>query len=205
MTSDPGSDDASGAPTTLRPAPSGRRAGLIVVLVAVAIGVLILDQVSKLVAVARLEGRPPVDLIGDWLTLTFLRNPGAAFSLGTGSTVVFTVVAAIVVVVILRTARKLRSVWWAVALGALLGGAVGNLTDRLVRDPGFPAGHVVDFISVKYFAVFNVADMAIVGSAILMVVLSLLGVELGGPRAESGGGSDSEPAAPDDPGTAPDG
>jgi signal peptidase II len=205
VTSDPGQRDEQDGPTPPRPVAPGGRAALIVVLVAVAIGVLILDQVTKLVAVARLEGQPPMELIGDWLTLTFLRNPGAAFSLGTSSTVVFTIVAAIVVVVILRTARKLRSVWWAVALGALLGGAVGNLTDRLVREPGFPAGHVVDFISVKYFAVFNVADMAIVGSAILMVVLSVLGVELGGPRAEPDAADTGEPAPRDQAGAAPDG
>lgn len=148
----------------------------------VAAGVWVIDQATKWWAVKSLEGQDTIHLIGDLLTLSFLRNPGAAFSLGSGSTVLFTVVAVVVVVVILRTARRLHSIWWAVALGALLGGALGNLTDRLLRTPGFPSGHVVDFIAVKYFAVFNCADMAIVGSAILMVVLSLLGVEFGGER-----------------------
>jgi signal peptidase II len=185
--------------TTAEPTSARRgRPALVVVLVVVAGSIWLLDQLAKWLAVARLAGRPPVELIGDWLTLTFLRNPGAAFSLGTGSTVVFTVVAAVVVVVILRSARRLRSAWWAVALGGLLGGALGNLTDRLLREPGFPAGHVVDFISVKYFAVFNVADMAIVGSAILMVVLSLLGVELAGRPARAV--PEPEPTAPPDEG-----
>ena len=155
---------------------------LLWLVLAVALAVWIIDQVTKWLAVARLEGKAPIQLVGDWLTLDFLRNPGAAFSLGSGSTVLFTIVAVAVVVVILRVARRLRSVWWAIAFGALLGGALGNLTDRLTRAPGFPSGHVVDFISVKYFAVFNCADMAIVGSAVLMVVLSLLGVEFGGER-----------------------
>jgi signal peptidase II len=112
--------------------------------------------------------------------------------------VLFTVVAVVVVVVILRTARRLHSIWWAVALGALLGGALGNLTDRLLRTPGFPSGHVVDFIAVKYFAVFNCADMAIVGSAILMVVLSLLGVDFARRRGEAVG--DPPGGSPDSPG-----
>lgn len=164
------------------PAPARPRGDprMVVVLLGVALLVWVIDQTAKLLVVARLEGHPPVKVIGDWLTLDAIRNPGAAFSLGTGSTFVFTAIAIAVVVVILRTARRLRSAWWAVALGGLLGGAVGNLTDRMFRAPGFPSGHVVDFISVQHFAVFNCADMAIVGSAILMVALSMFGVELDG-------------------------
>lgn len=171
------------------------RSRLLWLVVGVAVVVWLLDQGAKWWAVVRLQDEPPIRLVGDWLTLTFLRNPGAAFSLGTGSTVIFTVVAVVVAVVIVRSARRLRSVWWAIALGGLLGGAVGNLTDRLLRQPGFPSGHVVDFISVKYFAVFNVADMAIVGSAILMVVLSLLGVPFADPGRRGG-----RHAAPEPPG-----
>lgn len=170
------------AATTRRP--SNPR--LILVLLAVALLVWIIDQTAKWLVVAHLEGHRAIRVIGDWLTLDALRNPGAAFSLGTGSTFVFTAIAIAVVVVILRTARRLHSAWWAVALGGLLGGAVGNLTDRLFRAPGFPNGHVVDFISVQHFAVFNCADMAIVGSAILMVVLSVFGVELEGRREPAG-------------------
>lgn len=171
---------------TREPAPPSAQPGgsprLLRLLITVAVVVWLIDQGSKWLAVNRLQDAAPVQVLGDWLVLTFLRNPGAAFSLGSGTTVLFTVVAVLVVVVILRTARRLRSIWWAIALGGLLGGALGNLTDRLFREPGFPAGHVVDFISVKYFAVFNAADMAIVGSAILMVLLSVLGVELSGAR-----------------------
>lgn len=202
-------DQARTSPAPSHPGSRSSRRGpaLLWLVLAVALGVWVIDQVTKWLAVTRLEGKTPVQLIGDWVTFTFLRNPGAAFSLGSGSTVLFTVVAVAVVVVILRVARRLRSVWWAIALGALLGGALGNLTDRLTRAPGFPSGHVVDFISVKYFAVFNCADMAIVGSAILMVVLSLLGVEFGGERRaehlpeadDAAGGGDADEAAGSDP------
>jgi signal peptidase II len=84
------------------------------------------------------------------------------------------------VIVVVRTSRKLGSLWWAVAFGGLLGGAVGNLLDRIFREPGFLRGHVVDFIALPHFAVFNLADSAIVCSAVLMVALALFGVELDG-------------------------
>ncbi len=190
MTLDP--DPA--APTGAGPARTRSLLGLVL---AVAAAVWVIDQGTKWWAVRSLEGHGSVELIGDLLTLSFLRNPGAAFSLGSGSTVLFTIVAVVVVAVILRTVRRLRSVWWAVALGGLLGGALGNLTDRLFRSPGFPSGHVVDFISVKYFAVFNCADMAIVGSAILMVVLSLVGVEFAGQRAAEPGAGEPAASPPD--------
>jgi signal peptidase II len=169
----------------------------VAVLVGVAVGVWLIDQVSKWLVVAHLEGHPPIVLIQGWLSLAALRNPGAAFSLGTGTTFVFTAIAIAVVVVIVRTSRRLGSLWWAVALGGLLGGAVGNLTDRVFRSPGFPSGHVVDFVSVEHFAVFNCADMAIVGSAILMVALTVFGVELSGERTRPG--SSRRPGPPADP------
>jgi len=114
--------------------------------------------------------------IGPLLWLTFARNPGAAFSIGTGMTWIFGLLAVAIIVVIWRTSRRLASVWWAVALGLLLGGAVGNLIDRLFRTPGRFQGHVVDFITVPHFAVFNLADAAITCAAILMVVLVIFGV-----------------------------
>jgi signal peptidase II len=125
------------------------------------------------------------------VTITYTRNSGAAFSLGTGFTVIFTAVAVAVVVVILRTARRLRSVGWAIALGALLGGAVGNLTDRMLRDPGVGRGHVVDWIQLPHFAVFNLADSAIVCSAVAMFLLSVSGRDLEG----TGHGAAGAPAA----------
>ena len=156
---------------------------LVRVTFAVAAVVVLLDQLTKYLVVRNLEGQPPVQVIGTWLQFEYLRNPGAAFSFGTGFTFVFTAIAATVVVVIVRTSRKLGSLAWAVALGGLLGGAVGNLIDRLFRDPGFLRGHVVDFISVPHFAIFNVADSAIVCSSILMVILALRGIEIDGRRS----------------------
>ena len=162
------------------PRPVNRR--LVAVTFGVAAAVIVLDQLTKFLAVRYLEDRPPVQVIGTWLQLEFLRNPGAAFSIGTGVTFVFTAIAITVAVVIVRTSRKLGSLGWAIALGGLLGGAIGNLLDRLFRDPGFLQGHVVDFIAVPHFAVFNVADSAIVCSSILMVLLAVRGVELDGSR-----------------------
>lgn len=156
---------------------------LIWVVLGVAALVWVLDRVTKLLAIEHLKGRPPVQVVGEWLQFTYVENTGAAFSLGTGMTVVFTLIAIVVVVVILRTSRKLGSVGWAIALGGLLGGALGNLTDRLTREPGFGRGSVVDFIALPNYPVFNVADMAVVGSAILMIVLALRGIEIDGSRA----------------------
>ena len=110
------------------------------------------------------------------------RNPGAAFSFAEGATLLFTAVAVAVVVVILRTARRLRSASWAVALGLLLGGATGNLVDRLFRSPGFARGAVVDFLDFRVWPVFNLADSAIVCGGALAVLLSFRGIELDGTR-----------------------
>ncbi|WP_328722205.1 signal peptidase II [Streptomyces sp. NBC_00247] len=153
----------------------GRRR--LVALFTVAVVAYLLDLVSKTLVVARLEHHDPVEIIGDWLKLEAVRNPGAAFSMGEAFTVVFTVIAAAVIVVIVRLARKLRSLPWAIALGLLLGGALGNLTDRLFRAPGVFKGAVVDFISPAHFAVFNLADSAIVCGGILIVILSFRGLD----------------------------
>ena len=110
--------------------------------------VYVLDVVSKSIVVATLEHETPVRLLGGAVYLVLTRNSGAAFSVGTGATVVLTVVAVVVVVVILRAARRLYSASWAVALGLVLGGALGNLTDRVLRSPGGGRGHVVDWISL---------------------------------------------------------
>lgn len=140
--------------------------------------VLVLDVVSKLIVVATLSDRAPVHLVGHTLQLTVTRNGGAAFSVGTGATILFTAVAVAVVVVIARTARRLRSRGWAVAFGLLLGGALGNLTDRVFRSPGVFRGHVVDWIELPHWPIFNLADSAIVLGGVLAVGLSLFGVEL---------------------------
>ncbi|GAA2741555.1 MULTISPECIES: signal peptidase II [Kitasatospora] len=163
-----GATAASGARALVR----RRRVG---VLLTVALLAYLIDLGSKLLVVARLEGHSPIQVIGDVMTFQVIRNPGAAFGMGQAMTVVFTAIAAAVIVVIWRIARKLYSLPWAIALGLLLGGAFGNLTDRLFRSPGIFRGHVVDFISVQHFAVFNLADSAIVCGGILVVLLSFRG------------------------------
>jgi signal peptidase II len=143
-----------------------------------ALVVLAVDVVSKALVVAKLSDRSPVHVLGHVLQLTVTRNGGAAFSVGTGATILFTAVAVVVVVIIARTARRLCSRAWAVAFGLLLGGALGNLSDRLFRSPGVFRGHVVDWIELPHWPVFNLADSAIVVGGVLAVLLSLLGVEL---------------------------
>jgi signal peptidase II len=155
--------------------PKGKRK--IAVLFAVAALAYALDLVSKMIVVARLEHHEPIELLGDWLRLEAIRNAGAAFGIGEAFTIIFTVIAAAVIVVIARLARKLYSLPWAIALGLLLGGALGNLTDRIFRSPGVFEGAVVDFIAPKSFAVFNLADSAIVCGGILIVLLSFKGLD----------------------------
>jgi signal peptidase II len=149
----------------------------------VAVFVLAADAITKAVVVAHLHS--PVRLLGGLLTLRLLRNSGAAFSIGTSMTVVFTVIAVGVIVFILRTARKLRSLPWAITLGLLLGGAAGNLSDRLFRAPGALRGSVVDWIELPHWPVFNLADSAIVCGGILAVLLAVLGLRLDGTRETS--------------------
>ena len=159
-----------------RPPPTGRRR--VGVLALIAATVLVLDLASKVAVVRNLEGRTPVELAGGLLTLRVIRNPGAAFGLGVGMTIVFSIVAAAVVVTIIRLAPRLRSLTWAMALGLILGGAVGNLIDRIARSPGPLRGHVVDFLDVMGFPwIFNVADSAIVCGGALMVLASLRGID----------------------------
>jgi len=155
--------------------PKGRRR--IAVLFTVAALAYALDLVSKMIVVAKLEHHAPIEIVGDWLKFEAIRNAGAAFGFGEAFTIIFTVIAAAVIVVIARLARKLYSLPWAIALGLLLGGALGNLTDRIFRTPGVFEGAVVDFIAPKHFAVFNLADSAIVCGGILIVLLSFRGLD----------------------------
>ncbi|MEV0490347.1 signal peptidase II [Streptomyces atratus] len=149
----------------------------IVVLFAVAVFAYLLDLISKMIVVAKLEHQQPIEIFGDWLRFDAIRNAGAAFGIGEAFTVIFTAIAATVIVVIARLARKLYSLPWAIALGLLLGGALGNLTDRIFRSPGVFKGAVVDFIAPAHFAVFNLADSAIVCGGILIVILSFRGLD----------------------------
>jgi signal peptidase II len=171
----PASEPAADGSDTA-PAPRGRRK--IGVLLAVAACVYLLDLVTKIAVVTQLEpDNESIDVVGDLLRFQVIRNAGAAFGIGQSMTLVFTLIAVIVIVVIARLARKLYSLPWAIALGLLLGGPLGNLTDRVFRSPGFLKGHVVDFIAPAHFAVFNLADSAIVCGGVLIVLLSFRGLD----------------------------
>jgi signal peptidase II len=159
------------------------------VLLGTALVVFALDLVTKVVALAQLEGREPVRVLGGLVYLQIVRNPGAAFSIATGMTWVLALVAIGVVVAIIWILPRLRSTGWALGLGLVLAGAVGNLIDRFFRAPGPLRGHVVDFVSLfgpdgQHWPVFNVADSSIVCGGILIVVLSLLGHEYDGRRSK---------------------
>ncbi|MEU6214999.1 signal peptidase II [Streptomyces sp. JL4002] len=161
-------------PESAGPAKGRRR---IAALLVVAVLAYLLDLGTKMLVVAKLEHQPPIEIIGDLLKFEAVRNPGAAFGFGEAFTIIFTAIAAAVIVVIVRLARKLYSLPWAIALGLLLGGALGNLTDRIFRSPGVFRGAVVDFIAPAHFAVFNIADSAIVCGGILIVLLSFKGLD----------------------------
>jgi signal peptidase II len=154
---------------------------LIVALVAV--GVYGLDQLAKFLIVSNLEVGDVVPLIGEFLQLHFVTNSGAAFSLASGFTWVLSLVAVGVIGFIIWFARRIQSVAWAITFGLVLGGAFGNVTDRLFREPGFGIGHVVDFIQFWIFpAIFNIADIAVVTGMGLFLLLTLRGVGLDGKR-----------------------
>jgi signal peptidase II len=165
-------------------------------LITLAAGVLLLDLATKLLVVATIGPGEDIRVLGGLLYLTQLRNVGAAFSFAEGATVLFSMIAVVVAVVIVRSARRMFSTGWAVALGLVLGGALGNLIDRIFRDPGFLRGGVVDFLSVlapdgQIWPVFNVADSAIVCGGVLGAFLALRGVEFDGsrPRPEGTAGA----------------
>jgi signal peptidase II len=170
----------------------------IAVLLGVAIGVLALDIASKAIVVATLSDRPPVRLLGGLLTLRESRNPGAAFSLGGSSeTIVFTAIAVGVAIFIIRASRRIYSPAWAVALGLLLGGSTGNLTDRLFRAPGPFRGWVVDWIELPHWPVFNVADSAITCGGVLMVALAVFGHTIEGTARTADAPASPAPARPE--------
>jgi signal peptidase II len=165
-------------------------------LLLLAAAVLVTDLVSKVVVVATVEPGADIRLFGGALYLTQLRNVGAAFSFAEGATVLFSLVAVVVAVVIVRTARRMYSTAWAVTLGLVLGGALGNLIDRIFRDPGFLRGGVVDFLSVlapdgRVWPVFNVADSAIVCGGVLGAFLALRGIEFDGSRTSADGAAEA--------------
>jgi signal peptidase II len=183
----------------LRPSAAGA------IIAVLALLVLAADQFTKYLALQNLPPEEPVHVIGDFLIFYLIRNPGAAFSLGENVTWLFTIALAVVAVVIVwLTATRVRSRLWAVALGLLLGGVLGNLTDRMFREPGFPVGHVIDFINTPWMmpAIYNVADMFIVTMMIGVALLVLFGLGLDGRRerravTEPGDQGDSAATADD--------
>lgn len=161
------------------------------------------DLVTKVLAVRHLPGRAPVTLVPEVLQLTLVRNPGAAFGMATGFTVVLSLIAVAVCIVVVRMAPRLRDATWAAALGLLLGGAVGNLTDRLFRSPGPLRGHVVDFLQFAHFPfidfpVFNVADFCITVAAALIAWQAFRGVRIDGLRESTAGRNAAEVISDDD-------
>jgi len=163
-------------------APSTPRRLLYLALVLVAVPVYAADQLTKAWAIANLRPDQPRELIGSVLQLNLIRNSGAAFSIGTGATWVLTTIACSVVVFVVITARRLGSRGWALALGLLLAGSLGNLTDRMFRAPGPGRGHVVDFLQLPHYPIFNIADSAIVSAAILIAILAFRGIGIDGAR-----------------------
>ncbi|MET7772857.1 signal peptidase II [Nocardia sp. NPDC005366] len=189
-TEEPAADAEATAPA------AAERPRRLTTLLLIAVVLYGLDLLTKTLVVAHLTPGDPVSIIGDFARFTLVRNPGAAFSMATGMTWLLTLVAAAVVIGVIRIGRTLRSPWWAIGLGMVLGGALGNLTDRLFRAPGPLQGHVVDFVAIGWWPVFNVADSAIVCGAILLVTLTVFGFEPDGTRTgrDSGGGTSTEKA-----------
>ncbi|MEH0110128.1 signal peptidase II [Tersicoccus sp. MR15.9] len=160
-----------------------RRAGYVVLLLACAAFAWVLDQSTKLWVLSTMTEGQVTPVLPPLLRWHFIRNSGAAFSFGEGHTWVFTLIMVAVALFVLTVlVRRVASWWWAIALGLLLGGTLGNLTDRLFRDPGFGVGHVIDFIALPNFAIFNMADSAIVGGVITLCVLTLLSIGISGQR-----------------------
>jgi signal peptidase II len=135
--------------------------------------VWVLDLATKLWAVSTLSDRSNIKVIGDFLQLTLVRNPGAAFSVAEGATVFLTLFGFLVMAVIFYYSTRITSKGWSVVLGLAMGGILGNLVDRIFREPGVFRGHVIDWLQIPNWPVFNVADSAIVAAAAISMVLSL--------------------------------
>jgi len=152
-------------------------------LVAVAAVAYVIDVASKTLAVEKLSGGADVELLGSWLVLHLTRNPGAAFSTGTEFTLVLSAIAIAALAVVVYLSRRVGSRAWAWALGLLLAGILGNLTDRILREPAPLRGHVVDFLMLPNWPVFNVADICINVAAGLIVLQAVRGIGIDGTRA----------------------
>ena len=197
--------EEAGTPLTSPPplsrparAPVVGRSRLYAAIAGTAVVTVVADQVTKMWALRALTPGLPRPLIGDWIQLNLIRNSGAAFSLGNQVTWLLTALALVIVAGVLVGARRVGHRGWALTFGLLLGGALGNLLDRVFREPGLFRGHVVDFLD--YFGLFigNVTDIAIVLAAALVALLTAKAVPLRGSPGADGipAGSDGKPEAP---------
>lgn len=169
--------------------------GLLLGIVGVVIGV---DQLTKVWAESRLGDGEVIPVLGELLQLRLVYNPGAALSIANGQTWLITIFVIGISIAIIRLIPRLRSRWWLSAMGLVLAGGIGNLIDRLFRDPGFGRGEVIDFIDYAGFFVGNVADIAIVGGAAIAIVLALLDIGFDGQRGTSGSDEEAVAADPDE-------
>ena len=155
---------------------------LVILTIALAAFWIVVDQVSKFVAVENLEPGIATPLIGEWFQLRLVYNPGAAFGLGTGYTWILTVIAGAVAIGLGFLVTRVRRLDWAIVIGSMLGGAISHFFDRLLREPAFANGHIVDFLDYGGFFVGNIADIALVGAACGAVLLSFLGIPFSEPE-----------------------
>ncbi len=167
-------------PSPVKPRP--RRPLLMSLFAGFAVFAYVFDQLTKLLVTSTMVEGERIPVLPPLLHWYYFRNSGAAFSIGENVTWVFTIVMSVVSIAIFFQLRRLGSAWWALALGLLLGGALGNLTDRLFREPSFAMGHVVDFIELPNFAIINIADSAVVSAVVIICVLTLKGIALDGSR-----------------------
>lgn len=180
----------SNQPPAATPEPAGpagrsRRAVLLWLFTGIAVFAYTFDQLTKLWVTSTMVEGERIPVLPPLLHWYYIRNSGAAFSIGENVTWLFTIVMAAVSIAIVFQLRRLGSAWWALSLGLLLGGALGNLTDRLFREPSFAMGHVVDFIQLPNFAIFNIADSAVVSAVVIICLLTLRGISLDGSRQGS--------------------
>jgi signal peptidase II len=175
------------APDAAQPAPAPRRPRtlLLSLFAGFAVFAYAFDQLTKFWVTSTMVEGERIPVLPPLLHWYYIRNSGAAFSIGENVTWVFTIIMSVVSVAILLQLRRIGSAWWALALGLLLGGALGNLTDRVFRQPSFAMGHVVDFIQLPNFAIFNIADSAVVSAVTIICILTLRGISLDGSHHHS--------------------
>ncbi len=159
-----------------------RRTSLVQRLFSLACAIWALDFLTKNWAIENFSDGPK-KVLGDFLQFTLFRNPGAAFSFATGFTIVFTTISLAVLLFIARYASRITYSWWAYVAGLVLGGVLGNLTDRIFREPGFLYGHVIDWIEIPNWPIFNIADSAIFIAAGIAIILTTKNIS---PTAKSG-------------------